>query len=106
VDLKPARIDVARSVVATVGGIAEKSTTTNRSRHIAVDPIGVDLLRAQLDDATSAVRDAGIELPGDSYVFSMRPGRFKQTDAPISRRESPNLRNTVSVPVEASCTKS
>ena len=37
-------LDVARSVVVARGGLAEKSTKTDRSRKVALDPVGIALL--------------------------------------------------------------
>ncbi|HXZ82766.1 MAG TPA: site-specific integrase, partial [Acidimicrobiales bacterium] len=39
-------IEVVRSVVVVEGGLAEKSTKTDRSRKVALDPVGVALLTA------------------------------------------------------------
>jgi integrase len=44
VDLGLGRIEVARSVVVSVGGIEEKLTKTNRARFVALDPLAVELL--------------------------------------------------------------
>ncbi|HTX01896.1 MAG TPA: site-specific integrase [Acidimicrobiales bacterium] len=70
VELELGRVEVARSVVVVSGGVAEKSTKTNRARYVALDPVGVGLLKARLEDASSAARDAGVELLADGYVFS------------------------------------
>ncbi len=34
---------VARSLVVAPGGLAEKSTKTDRSRKVALDPVGMDI---------------------------------------------------------------
>jgi len=70
VDFELARIEVARSVVVVVGGVQDKSTKTNRSRYVALDPVGVSLLTGRLEETRAAARDASIELPTDAYVFS------------------------------------
>ena len=70
VDLEQGRIEVARSVVVVKGGVEDKSTKTNRSRLVALDPVGVALLSDRLADATSAATNAGVELDADAYVFA------------------------------------
>ena len=52
------------------GGLAEKSTKTDRARKVALDAVGVALLteyRAQVDEW---VTEAGGELGKDAFVFS------------------------------------
>jgi integrase len=70
VDLDNGVLSVSRSVVVDFGGVAEKSTKTDRGRRIALDAVGVALLgqhRAQVDDWA---RQAEVTVGPDSYVFS------------------------------------
>ncbi len=39
-------LDITRSLVLAPGGLAEKSTNTDRSRKVALDPGGIALLTA------------------------------------------------------------
>ena len=53
VDLERGELDVSRSVVVVPGGLAEKTTKTDRSRTVALDDVGVALLtrhRAKVDE--------------------------------------------------------
>lgn len=70
VDLVLGELDVSRSVVVVNGGLAEKTTKTDRGRKVALDEVGVAVLvqhRARLADWA---RQAGGELGGDGFVFS------------------------------------
>ena len=63
-------VEVSRSVVVVVGGVAEKSTKTDRSRKVALDPVGIALLTAVRVHVDRWVAEAGGELPPDAFVFS------------------------------------
>lgn len=70
VDVEHAQLDVSRSVVVVPGGLAEKSTKTDRFRVVALDEVGLALLarhRANVDDWA---RQAETVVPDDAYVFS------------------------------------
>jgi integrase len=70
VHLETGQLDVSRSVVVVPGGLAEKSTKTDRGRIVALDEVGVALLtqhRANVDDW--ACQADGI-VPDDAFVFS------------------------------------
>lgn len=70
VDLDTGQLDVSRSVVVVPGGLAEKTTKTDRGRIIALDEVGVALLteyRTQVDDWA---RQAEGEVADDAFVFS------------------------------------
>jgi integrase len=72
VDLERGELDVSRSVVIAVGGLAEKTTKTNRSRRVALDEVGVLLLRQHFANvATWAdwADEAGVVVSADAYVF-------------------------------------
>ena len=70
VDLTRGVIEVARSVVVVEGGLAEKSTKTDRSRKVALDPVGVALLTAHRAHVDNWITEAGGELDPDAFVFS------------------------------------
>lgn len=70
VDLTRGVIEVARSVVVVEGGLAEKSTKTDRSRKVALDPVGVALLTAHRAHVDTWITEAGGELDPDAFVFS------------------------------------
>ena len=63
-------LDVSRSVVVVVGGLAEKSTKTDRSRKVALDPVGIALLTAHRAHVDQWIAEAGSGLPPDAFVFS------------------------------------
>lgn len=69
-DLERHELSVARSVVVIDGGLAEKSTKTDREREIALDPVAMALLqrhRAQVDEWARA---ACSEVGDDGFIFS------------------------------------
>ena len=70
VDLTLGVVEVSRSVVVVVGGVAEKSTKTDRSRKVALDPVGIALLTAHRAHVDRWVAEASGELPPDAFVFS------------------------------------
>ena len=69
-DLTLGIVGVSRSVVVVPGGLAEKSTKTDRARKVALDAVGIALLteyRAQVDEWA---KEAGAKLAKDAFVFS------------------------------------
>jgi integrase len=70
VDLERGELDVSRSVVVAVGGLAQKSTKTDRFRQVALDEVGVLLLRQHLRNVEARAREGGATVPPDAYVFS------------------------------------
>jgi integrase len=70
VDLNLGIVEVSRSVVVVVGGVAEKSTKTDRARKVALDPVGIALLTAHRAHVDQWVAEAGGELAPDAFVFS------------------------------------
>jgi integrase len=70
VELKPGVIEVSRSVVVVVGGLAEKTTKTDRSRRVALDPVGVALLKMHRGRVVTWNKEAGAQLAADAFVFS------------------------------------
>ena len=70
VDLEAGVITVSRSLIVAVGGLAEKSTKTDRSRKVALDPVGVSLLVDHRNRVDGWAEQAGATLPDDAFVFS------------------------------------
>jgi integrase len=52
------------------GGLAEKSTKTDRSRKVALDPVGIALLTAHRKRVEEWITEAGGTLADDAFVFS------------------------------------
>ena len=70
VNLDVGVLDVARSLVVAPGGLAEKSTKTDRSRKVALDPVGIALLTAHRKRVEDWIAEAGGALADDAFVFS------------------------------------
>ena len=70
VDLGLGQIEVSRSLVVVPGGLAEKSTKTDRSRRVSLDPVGVALLTRHRANTTGWAMEAGAVPPNDAFVFS------------------------------------
>lgn len=70
VELERGELDVSRSVVVAVGGLAQKATKTDRFRRVALDKVGVLLLREHLANVERWARETGATVPADGYVFS------------------------------------
>jgi hypothetical protein len=71
VDLELGTLEVSRSVVVVVGGVAEKTTKTDRSRTVALDAVGVALLKRHQKQVLAWRKQAGGgTLPIDAFVFS------------------------------------
>jgi integrase len=70
VDLERGELDVSHSVVVAVGGLAEKTTKTDRFRRVALDEVGVLLLRQHWANVVTWAKEAGGTVPADGYVFS------------------------------------
>jgi integrase len=70
VDLELGVIEVSRSVVVVVGGLSEKTTKTDRSRKVALDPVGIALLTAHRAHVMQWITEAGGTLADDAFVFS------------------------------------
>ena len=70
VDLERGELEVSRSLVVVPGGLAEKTTKTDRSRTVALDVVGIALLtrhRVKVDDWA---RQAEVTVAPDAHVFS------------------------------------
>ena len=68
--LDRAELDVSRSVVIVPGGLAEKTTKTDRFRRVALDEVGIALLvqhRARVDEWA---RLAETTVADEAFVFS------------------------------------
>lgn len=70
IDLEAGVIEVARSLVVVPGGLAEKSTKTDRARRVALDPVAVALLTEHREMCEENVKEAGGTLGDDAFVFS------------------------------------
>jgi integrase len=69
-DLTLGIVEVSRSVVVVPGGLAEKSTKTDRARKVALDAVGVALLTEYRAEVDEWAREAGAKLAKDAFVFS------------------------------------
>jgi integrase len=70
VDLDSGLIHVSRSVVVVANGLVEKATKTDRSRNVALDPVGVAVLSRHRVQTEQWVRNAGKDPAPDAFVFS------------------------------------
>jgi integrase len=70
VHLDSGELDVARSVVITKGGLAEKTTKTDRFRRIALDDVAVALLMQHQARVNDWAMQADATLGEDAFVFS------------------------------------
>lgn len=70
VDLKLGVIEVSRSVVVVPGGVAEKTTKTDNSREVALDPVGIALLEEYKDEVIGWAKAVGVTLLKDAFIFS------------------------------------
>jgi integrase len=69
-DLTLGIVEVSRSVVVVPGGLAEKSTKTDRARKLALDAVGIALLTEYRAEVDEWAKEAGAELAKDAFVFS------------------------------------
>jgi integrase len=70
VDVKLGTMEVSRSVVVVVGGLAEKTTKTDRSRTVALDAVGVALMQRHQKQVLGWLKESGGTLQPDAFVFS------------------------------------
>lgn len=70
IDLTNGVIEVTRSLVVVPGGLAEKSTKTDRARRVSLDPVAVALLTEHRQMCEDNVKEAGGTLADDAFVFS------------------------------------
>lgn len=70
IDLEAGVIEVTRSLVVVPGGLAEKSTKTDRARRVALDPVAVALLTEHREMCEEKIAEAGGTLAEDAFVFS------------------------------------
>ena len=73
VDLDDGGLEVTQSVVAVPGGLAAKSTKTDRGRRVCLDSSAVAALTAHQERATQWADMAGTAIHPDAFVFSNRP---------------------------------
>ena len=69
-DLTLGIVEVSRSVVVVSGGLAEKSTKTDRARKVALDAVGIALLTEYRSEVEEWAKEAGAKLAKDAFVFS------------------------------------
>jgi integrase len=69
-DLELGILEVSRSVVVVPGGLAEKSTKTDRPRRVALDEVGIAVLAAHRARVDEWAREAEAVVPEDAYIFS------------------------------------
>jgi integrase len=69
-DLTLGIVKVSRSVVVVPGGLAEKSTKTDRARKVALDAVGIALLTEYRCEVDEWAKEAGAKLAKDAFVFS------------------------------------
>lgn len=70
IDLDAGRLDVTRSLVVVAGGVGEKATKTSRDRRVALDEVGVLLLREHRARLQRWVNAAEGCIEANAYVFS------------------------------------
>jgi integrase len=70
IDLTLGIVGVSRSVVVVPGGLAEKSTKTDRARKVALDAVGIALLTEYRAEVDEWAKRAGAKLAKDAFVFS------------------------------------
>lgn len=70
VDFERAEIDISRSLVVSTGGLLEKSTKSDRSRKVALDEVGLTVMKRHLVSARRTASGAGCVLASDAFVFS------------------------------------
>jgi integrase len=77
VDLERRELDVSRSIIVVAGGLAEKSTKTDRFRMVALDDVGVSLLKHHRVKVDEWAQAAGVVVEPSGYVFSHAPDASK-----------------------------
>ncbi len=101
VDWADGTIAIARSVYETQGGgWGEKSTKTHQSRPIALDVLGMQVLRQHRTKVDALADSLGLVVPAEAFMFSrspvgsepIRPDVVSKTFAAVCRRlEEPAL---------------
>lgn len=72
-DLDRANLWVERSTAHSRTGLVEKDTKTDSQRRLSLDPHTVELLRAHRDSVAAELAVLGVQLDGETYVFSTTP---------------------------------
>ncbi len=70
VDLDQRVLHISRSVVVDFGGLAEKSTKTDRQRDLALDDVAVALLQRHRSQVEEWAYQADASIRSDAFVFS------------------------------------
>jgi integrase len=77
VDLDGGVLNVARSVVVDFGGLRVKAPKTDRPRKLALDVVGVELIRRHRMQVDEWAAQAETAIGPDAYVFSPDENGFK-----------------------------
>jgi integrase len=67
------QLEVSRSVVVVPGGVTEKSTKTDKERHVALDEVGMAVLRLHRTHVESLASIVKCTILPMSFVFSPEP---------------------------------
>jgi integrase len=70
VDFDRGELMVSRSVVVVPGGLEEKTTKTDRERRVALDEVGVLLLKQHRTRVENWAQQAEATIPADAFIFS------------------------------------
>jgi integrase len=70
VHLDEGTLDVARSIIVVAGGVAEKSTKSDRERSVALDQVAVLLLAQHRSSVDDWAKQAETAIPEEAFVFS------------------------------------
>jgi integrase len=73
VRLEAGELHVSRSIVVVPGGLAEKSTKTDRDRQVALDSVGVAVLRLHRAQGEGLAAIVKCNIGPTSFVFSPEP---------------------------------
>ena len=68
----PDQLEVSRSLVVVSGGLAEKSTKTDRARQVALDDVGV-ASSSSIEPRSRSCIDRGVHDRANAYIFSPEP---------------------------------
>ena len=74
IDWEAQTLTISRAIVEVQGGLVEKDTKTHAIRRIALDEQTLAVLTEHKVQAEKLAGEAGCELTGNSYVFTLDPG--------------------------------
>jgi integrase len=84
-DLTLGIVGVSRSVVVVPGGLAEKSTKTDRARKVALDAVGIALLTEYRAEVDEWAKKAGVKLAKGVDIRTVAE-RLGHTDPSLTLR--------------------